>query len=106
METSREFVTNKYGISVVKACVSCMHKDFDKDNKRVCTKGYGKVDTQFLCKEHYEMAMGLQKAGMGNGHVKKKDYLIQYANNRGMMTQDEFRDFYRRKYGSIYMDGQ
>ena len=76
MKRGKTFTKNKYGITVVKCCASCRNKKCD-NNVRQCTKGEGRVPSDYLCAD-WEMDEGLENAGKGGGKVKRAGY-IRYA---------------------------
>ena len=78
MEKVKYFTKNRYGITIVKCCASCRHKQAD-NRGRICMNGEGQVPTDYLCGE-WQMAEGLDNAGKGGGVVKRKEFL-DYAIN-------------------------
>lgn len=71
-------VNNDHGIPVNVCCASCAYKESDKGSVRICKKGRGCVKPSDSCGD-WEMAEGLEKAGRGDGRVKKKGYLMWNA---------------------------
>ncbi len=96
---SKQFVKNKYGISIVKCCASCKHHDSKGEDKvRYCKKGYGKHYLDYYCGRDWEMNPSLNNAGSGGGKVKKPEY-IRYITSNPNRTASDF----ERLYGSRYL---
>ena len=110
MDKLKYYTKNKYGISIVKCCASCKHKQADS-RVRLGLNGEGSVPSDYLCKA-WEMSEGLDNAGKGGGKVKKKDY-FEFCNNVSITTADlpkyiSVKDAKRAEYeeihGGIYWD--
>ena len=96
---SKEYIKNKYCISIVKCCASCKHKGYSNDERfRNCGKGLGKHRPDYLCRDCWEMSEKLENAGKGGGQVKKPSY-IQYVIQNGFNRKEEF----EMQYGSVYL---
>ena len=106
----KQFFKNYYGISIVKCCASCKHKQFDKGSSRLCMKGEGNVTPSYLCND-WEMNEKLQKAGMGGGRVRRIEYLrycLDFPQPRDPLLHvplNVIRDRYEKATGkSIYIN--
>jgi hypothetical protein len=93
-----EYVKNKFSITIKKCCASCKFKKVGDDTYRTCGKDGSKRKPYDLCFNGWEMSPGLDNAGKGGGHVKRKAY-IDYTVLNGFGMADEF----ERKFGSRYL---
>ena len=67
-----ESVTNGYGISIKRACMSCAHKDYTRSNKlRLCCVTLNQVSKYHVC-EKWTLSEQLEKAGSANGVVRDR----------------------------------
>ena len=98
-EISKQFVRNEYGVCIVKCCASCAHHVSDgRDKVRICRKEHRDHWMDYLCKDGWVMAKGLENAGKGGGRVKKREY-IKFILENGPLRADEF----EKKFGSKYL---
>lgn len=99
----KETTTNVFGITIVKCCASCANKMFtSNEKKRDCIFGEKNLPTSYLCKQ-WKMAKGLERAGKGNGRVRKPDwyrYLREFGHGRPI---DDVTEEYEKKRGSKYL---
>ena len=108
---------NAHGCKIKKCCASCQHKCIECDGTRVCASMMLKVQQKFKCKK-WQMSDGLKNAGMCDGKVKRKEYLVYVQEIRsaesddiqnGIITEqerktlEEIRKMFTEKFGSIYV---
>lgn len=94
----KEFVKNKYKVNIVKCCASCKFHDSNGDERiRICKRGYGDHELDYLCGGGWEMEPKLENAGKGGGRVKKKEY-IQFIMENGIGSAYRFEQVYGSKY--------
>ena len=100
MDKVKQFVKNKRGITIVKCCMSCKHRDCGSDDKtRYCKKYDAFFSKHNLCKFGWELDPNLENAGIGGGRVQSKDY-IDYHRKHPASTADD----YEKEYGSKYLN--
>lgn len=100
MKTPKLYETNQYGVKIVKCCASCKKRVLD-NRIRICMAGEGGVPASYLC-NNWVMNPNLEKAGKGDGKVKKYDYLLyvlkQFEDDEAKaIAASTARLFYKRK---------
>ena len=99
-------VKNNYGIPIKICCASCMHNlGMHTEYTRKCGKGGGNVKPSHSCIK-WAIKPCLEKAGKGNGMIKKKAYLdfVRDYEHRGLHRTplEEMQTEFEKEYGSIY----
>ena len=87
MKSKKATVLNKFGISVVKCCASCQHKELHDERMRPCKLGDVKVMPDYLC-PRWIMRESLDNAGMGGGRVRKRHWLNFVLDKTGFTEYD------------------
>ena len=59
---------NSFGVSIVKCCMSCDHKDINARGDRHCVLSKTLIDRYGLC-DCWVLSKGLEVAGKSNGRV-------------------------------------
>lgn len=100
-----KYFINKRGVKIVRCCASCASKHFDKGNQRICVANGCLVKKNGLCKS-WQMAEHFDMAGLGDGQVKKKQYLDFIGRHRYTGKSDIFsvRAEFEKEHGSIYLN--
>lgn len=65
-------VRNAHYIKVTKCCASCAHKEIEETGERFCMVTKKMVHPSERCRK-WQMAEGLQQAGMSGGVVRNKE---------------------------------
>ena len=95
---SKEYVKNKYYISVVKCCASCSkHVATSVERVCICQITGQKHPIDYLCCSGWEMNPALDNAGRGGGMVKKPSY-IEYFKQHGPGHEAEFELLFGSRY--------
>lgn len=93
------YVTNNYGISIVKCCASCRFKSLFNEHYRTCDLDKGKVKPNGLCMS-WQMQPKLDNAGRGGGHIRRGEYLLDVLKHGG--ASEYFVREWERKHGSRF----
>lgn len=110
-------VENGYGIRVMKACMTCAHKDCLRLSKsRMCALHRKRVSRYGLC-DQWKMNPQMKAAGSGEGRVKRVEYLRyvmrvrqqeSMARQRGLTVVhrsiETIREMYEKTFGSVYIN--
>lgn len=62
--------TNRFGVKVRMACMSCTYHDYDKDCKPVCKRNGIEETERYYCCRHWKISEGLKNAGSGKGRLR------------------------------------
>ena len=110
-------VRNSYDVKVKRCCASCQHKCIKSDGTRFCALKMAVVEQKHKCKQ-WQMSDGMKNAGIEDGKVKRKEYLIYVQEIRsaeiddiqnGIITEqerktlEEIHQMFTEKFGSIYV---
>lgn len=104
-----DYVKNSHGALIKKCCASCIHHEPENEFRRKCNAGEGSVKPTSCCAD-WHMMPKLDNAGLGDGRIKRREYLkyvynyIQPPPPAKQTSIREIRQEFEAEHGSIYLN--